>query len=643
MSTPAWARILLPILCLGCHALFYYGQTEPMWKLHVNATVDVWLNATDYLARRTIDTMGLDYDNNFVVDQARDVRTFTYYFAIHELWTAEKIQGTILPRLAAVLLIVFSGIWPHLKLMMLNLTWFIGRHPKRRTRTLQWLSALGKWSLADVLVVCVMVGVLHLDWIVDPAEIKEGVITDLPALIEIVKSLYTSEQLCDKLLHMECATQRRVTNIAKCKACHAVVSEGYYRPELAQSTASTILNGCTTSGGGLATMRVIGMRGIYAFCGAVILSIVLSLIVDVFDLKAKTVARTEEQDGRMAEFEQQRLIARRRQDVGSCNALSRDEATIDDSMGDGNIQEPLLSGESSTYSAGESLEIDLAGEDVGLPGRRPSSVNRLLGTPILAFSLLAILLTYYAVDAFTMERVLHGAGPQLLKEVLGVNFEKLYSFQSLMWTTGAAGGWDYLLMGTFGLFCVVGPILRAILLIVTVIFDCCRCTVIVPTLAMAVNYMGSFCAAEVFVIAVVMVQMLMPSITDTIIASPVCGKISDDGSCLQVQFNVIPASFSVVLFVTFFLMVLSAIVSGLVKRRKSTPEIRADALTNGRVNPTSTTRVRRVGLGVVGATTPLSRVMARNHDYERIRRIEENATEVGDGGIEELVFETNQV
>jgi hypothetical protein len=125
------------------------------------------------------------------------------------------LPGKTLPRMAAVLLIIFSGIWPHLKLLLLNLTWIFGKHPSR-TSALQWLSTLGKWSLADVLVVCVMVGVLHLDWIVEPADIKAGLITDLPQILAIVKNQYTKEQLCDKLLKMTCSKERRVVNKAKC-------------------------------------------------------------------------------------------------------------------------------------------------------------------------------------------------------------------------------------------------------------------------------------------------------------------------------------------------------------------------------------------------------------------------------------------
>jgi len=46
-STPCLMKILMPLLCIGCHALFYYGQTAPMWKLRTYAEIDVWANATD--------------------------------------------------------------------------------------------------------------------------------------------------------------------------------------------------------------------------------------------------------------------------------------------------------------------------------------------------------------------------------------------------------------------------------------------------------------------------------------------------------------------------------------------------------------------------------------------------------------------
>ena len=282
-SVPILAKVLIPFLCVACQVIFYYGQTDPMWKLHVNADVNVWANATEYKTRRAFDVLGLNYENHLGAEEEKDVQTFTYMFAIKELWTAKELPGTFLPRSAAVLLIIFSGLWPHIKLVLLNLTWFLSTHKTRRTKTLAWLAALGKWSLADVLVVCVMVGVLNLDWVVDPAAIKNGLVDDLPSILQIVETLYTTEDVCNMALKMDCAHEKRVAKIAKCKACKGLVGEAFTHPNWAQSTGRTLLNGVSTNGGGKATLRVVGMQGIYYFCGAVILSIFLSLAVDIFD------------------------------------------------------------------------------------------------------------------------------------------------------------------------------------------------------------------------------------------------------------------------------------------------------------------------------------------------------------------------
>jgi hypothetical protein len=154
----------------------------------------------------------------------------------------------------------------------------------------------------------------------------------------------------------------------------------------------------------------------------------------------------------------------------------------------------------------------------------------------------------------------YGAGPKLLSDILGVNFEKTYSMRSLMWTTGAAGGWDNMIMATFGLFCVVGPFVRGVLLAVMVLLD--QFQIPVSGLAMVVSFLGSFCSWEVFAIAVVMVQMLMPTITNTIIQHPLCGQIHDGKSCLTVEFNIIPYAFSTLVIGGFLLVGLSWTASG---------------------------------------------------------------------------------
>lgn len=641
-SVPSWAKFLLPFLCVGCQILFYYGQTEPMWKLHVNAEVNVWANATEYTARRTFEVLGLDYDIPLGLDEQKDVQTFTYMFAIKELWTAKDLPGTFLPRSAAILLIIFSGLWPHIKLLILNLTWFLGKHKSRRTKTLAWLAALGKWSLADVLVVCVMVGVLNLDWVVDPGAIKTGLINDLPSILQIVEGLYTTEQVCDKFLKMDCAHQKRVAKIAKCKACRGLVGEAFTHPEWARSTGRKILDGVSTSGGGKATLRVVGMKGIYYFCGAVILSIFLSLAVDIFDHRAKIYEqkREEEARGRERGYRErgglllgERPVRRLISEADSTRNNTNTNA-IDYSIHDDGLEAPLLGN-----TASSTLEIELPGgfEDEALDSYRngrPNGRKKLFSLWFLMATFFTVIVVYLAAEMSTMERVVYGAGPKILHEILGVDWERPYSFQTLMWTTGAAGGWDYMLMGTFGLFCVVGPVVRGVLLFLTVVLD--QCCVSVTNIAVIVNFLGSFCAWEVFAIATVMVQMLMPSITDTIIRNPACGSISDDGSCLKIEFNLVPIAFSLVAIGGTSMVALSWIATG----RAMIGDNEYDALPAGSSgNESSTTNANRNR-----SIFPLSRVMRQNHDYERLQGIEEGTggSNSTGGELEELVFETNQ-
>jgi hypothetical protein len=286
-------------------------------------------------------------------------------------------------------------------------------------------------------------------------------------------------------------------------------------------------------------------------------------------------------------------------------------------------------GDASVISATNSLEIEVGGDDG--ESSISQSAMRLFSFKFLMMCCVTAFFVFLAVDLFTMERLVHGAGPQLLSEILGVNWEKLYSLRSLMWTTGASGGWDYMLMGTFGLFCVVGPFLRAVFLILTVLLD--QCKIPVSCLATAVSFLGSFCSWEVFAIAIVMVQMLMPTITGTIVKNPVCGKISGDGSCLTVEFNVIPYAFATVILGGFMLVGFSWVTTGRTTQH-DTVQNRNDSLGGVTAIVASTNE---------GGPSVLSRVMTPYHNYQRLHGIEEGVEENIDSGLEELVFETNQV
>jgi hypothetical protein len=173
-----------------------------------------------------------------------------------------------------------------------------------------------------------------------------------------------------------------------------------------------------------------------------------------------------------------------------------------------------------------------------------------------------------ATLAITMERRVYGAIPQLLQETLDVVWTKQYNFIWLAYTTALAGRWDYLLMGTFVWFVIAGPILRAVLCVIASRYNetsTMSDTTIVKLyrtkryLSTWIDFIGAFCAWEVFTVAVLMVDLLMPSITSTIFIDPRCAQIvstaatnttnidTKNANCFEVEFDVMKNTFWMVI------------------------------------------------------------------------------------------------
>eukprot|EP00545_Synedropsis_sp_CCMP1620_P013542 CAMPEP_0119005264 /NCGR_PEP_ID=MMETSP1176-20130426/1618_1 /TAXON_ID=265551 /ORGANISM="Synedropsis recta cf, Strain CCMP1620" /LENGTH=566 /DNA_ID=CAMNT_0006957053 /DNA_START=64 /DNA_END=1761 /DNA_ORIENTATION=+ len=477
-TTPKLARWLIPVLALLTHGLFLYGQIEPMWRLTQAQSVDAWFNATSTNAKVTFKTLGLGLDQHLVLESGSTIQTFTYSFAIKELWEAKGMPGTTLPRIAAVLLALFSGLWPHLKLLLLNLTWLYMYQPKGRSRWLHWLSCLGKWSLADILVVCVMVGVLHIDWDVDPDAIRLGVANTLPQILKLLRTQYTGTDICTQLLKYDCIHPSKLARHVKCDTCIQAIKTAYWQPDWAGSKGKAILDGIKTSGGGVVELRVIGMRGIYAFCAAVVVSILLSLVVDVLDHRAQEQELLESTPENVGEERAPLLLTNGEEDMEAGNNDPTEAISNYELMEDG----PLLEDVVQSHLNIESNDSTSDDRDVRIPIRWLSCSHGF-------FSFLVLILAVCATTFVTMKREVHGAIPMLAQQILGIEFGKSYSLQSLSRTTGAAGGWDILLMCTFSLFIVFGPLLRSAL---------CVLGHILPgrlsTIQTFVDLIGAFCA-----------------------------------------------------------------------------------------------------------------------------------------------------
>lgn len=401
---------------------------------------------------------------------------------------------------------------------MLLLTWWISSNLVRRRRALASLSILGKWSLVDVLVVCLMVGVLNLDWKFQAKDVYAVILEHPKMLLHLIKALYTNEQICTDALGYSCHNPAKFSHKIDCNVCKTAVAEVVDYPK----NAHALLKGIEVSGGGEAELYVAGMRGIYDFCIAVILSIVLSFIVDWYDLQNRKALRVNEEVAGPPEI--------------SGTLSSEDPET---EVG------PLSSAENGVQSTPNVDRRSNADReyDHQIIVERQQFTNLIW----IALSICTAIVILFATWWVSLRRQVHGAVPMLMEELLGVVWRKQYSFWLLGWTTARAGGEDFLLMGTFVWFLIVGPIVRS--------FLCIRASFLTEKpnmnedqialvvrrrerLSTWIHFVGAFCAWEVFTIAALMVQLLIPSLTATLFMDDRCSKIvPESNSCFEVEFT----------------------------------------------------------------------------------------------------------
>ena len=337
-----------------------------------------------------------------------------------------------------------------------------------------------------------------------------------------------------------------VIHYPACLACETLIKNAYYHPEWTVGEGKDILDGIVLEGGGNAQLRVIGMVGTYFFCAAVVLSILLSLVIDYLDEVDR--ARVEKE------------LSSRQKEVGELENNLR--LTANNSPSPPSNHSGLHP--SNNASAPRSISSGFYNNYIPLQQPTPTTNFRLLKyTMMSVLSLISLPLISFAVSLPTMERVVYGGAPTLLHDVLGMVWVQEYSLTSLVATTGDAGGWDIFLMITFGMFVVIGPIARSVALVlhflmrlpVSLLGDCIeqprrRTSLrmflykLSSNLQKALRYFidasGAFCAWEVLIIALLMIQAEMPSITDTIYEDDRCMEADPEHgrTCVEVQFNV---------------------------------------------------------------------------------------------------------
>mmetsp|Transcript_4865 Transcript_4865/g.7360 ORF Transcript_4865/g.7360 Transcript_4865/m.7360 type:complete len:632 (+) Transcript_4865:529-2424(+) len=512
-TTPRPMFYIVSVMMILCHLMFLYGQLFPMWRLyyHNSGNITIWPDDKNWKAKELFVAMNLSTPHNFQFNNGTDIKTFTYGAAIKELWKGTNLDSKFSARFAAVVLILFSGIWPHVKLLSLHYFWLTKSVCERtRTTAFYWLSTFGKWSLADVFVVCIMIGVLNLDMVIDPDMIRTGLIDQLPRLIKIAETIIPSDEakqkICVDALKLDCSGMFHF----KCSACKTFVGMLWKDSNVKRLSNLGVetLNGVKSSGGGHLELRVAGLHGIYVFCFAVILSLTLSFVIDTADHHAKA------------------KNAKARRHLDGALGASGSPSLITASMP--NTQE----GSVGAYETRVLLIRRISRKVFSLK----AYILLILG------AITSCVLIVFGILEDTMERTVPGSLPQLANEILGVEWEKPYSLWTLTEVVGAYKGPDYLLMGTFAFFIVLGPLLRTFIMTIDLIVPASKSQH--KRLMTIINFLGAFCAWEVFLVALFLVDMEMPTITNTIINDKdtdlckILYQVGYDRSCLQIEFHV---------------------------------------------------------------------------------------------------------
>lgn len=84
-----------------------------------------------------------------------DVAAIETWYTVYELTFIHSVKDAWIgdAKLLAVIIVLFSGIWPYLKKVIIVIIWYVPTTVERQSATLLWLSRLSKYTLVDVFAV----------------------------------------------------------------------------------------------------------------------------------------------------------------------------------------------------------------------------------------------------------------------------------------------------------------------------------------------------------------------------------------------------------------------------------------------------------------------------------------------------------
>jgi len=137
----------------GWDCLAFHPRTAPSFRWALPLLV--FANATMFIASNTVPGTNIMFAlkaNGVDVASFPPVKQYTLVSSVKEMIDSQVWA-------LAILIVVFSGCWPYLKLLMMLACWFLPTRilsVARRQKVLDFLDAYGKWSLVDMFIMVIM-------------------------------------------------------------------------------------------------------------------------------------------------------------------------------------------------------------------------------------------------------------------------------------------------------------------------------------------------------------------------------------------------------------------------------------------------------------------------------------------------------
>ena len=180
------AAASVSLLIVVSHALLLWGQLGQLWGFFAVDSIDVTLSINSTLASviasPIFGSTNVTSPTTIITNSSILIDSFSYGDMVYELW----IQPYPITRFTAVLLILFSAVWPHLKLFLLHLYFYFPTPPIPRRSALYWLGSMGKLSLADICATCMIFMLLNLTVAMDVGTLASDAVTLIQDVVPLI-------------------------------------------------------------------------------------------------------------------------------------------------------------------------------------------------------------------------------------------------------------------------------------------------------------------------------------------------------------------------------------------------------------------------------------------------------------------------